>query len=87
MASREELQLLREARAGNATSQYALGKRYLFGSKSLPQSLPTALHWLSRAATQGNTDAMLLIGEHIAFDAIQTFPERHKLEPLSLIHI
>lgn len=81
MASREELQLLREARAGNATSQYALGKRYLFGSKSLPQSLPTALHWLSRAATQGNTDAMLLIGEHIAFDAIQTFPERHKLEP------
>ena len=31
MASREELQLLREARAGNALSQYALGKRYLFG--------------------------------------------------------
>lgn len=80
MASREELQLLREARAGNAASQYALGKRYLFGSKSLPQSLPTALHWLGRAAAQGNTDAMLVIGEHLPFDAVQTFSDRPMLE-------
>lgn len=80
MASREELQLLREARTGNAASQYALGKRYLFGSKSLPKSLPTALHWLGRAAAQGNTDAMLLIGEHLSFDTVQTFPNRSMLE-------
>ena len=80
MASREELQLLREARTGNAASQYALGKRYLFGSKSLPKSLPTALHWLGRAAAQGNTDAMLLIGEHLSFDTVQTFPNRPMLE-------
>ena len=80
MASREELQLLREARTGNAASQYALGKRYLFGSKSLPKSLPTALHWLGRAAAQGNTDAMLLIGEHLSFDTVQTFPDRPMLE-------
>ena len=80
MASREELQLLREARTGNAASQYALGKRYLFGSKSLPKSLPTALHWLGRAAAQGNTDAMLLIGEHLSFDTVQTFPDRSMLE-------
>lgn len=80
MASREELQLLREARTGNAASQYALGKRYLFGSKSLPKSLPTALHWLGRAAAQDNTNAMLLIGEHFSFDTVQTFHDRPMLE-------
>lgn len=68
MASREELQLLRGARAGQAASQLALGKRYLFGSKSLPQSLPTALHWLERAARQDCEEAWTLIGEHIPFE-------------------
>lgn len=80
MASREELQLLREARAGNAQSQCELGKLYLFGSKSLPQSLPTALHWLSRAALQENTSAKLLIGNHIPYEMAKAYPDRHVIE-------
>ena len=80
MASREELQLLREARAGNAQSQCALGKLYLFGSKSLPQSLTTALHWLSRAAIQKNTDAKLLIGNHIPYEVAKTYSDREAIE-------
>lgn len=80
MASREELQLLREARTGNARSQCELGRRYLFGSKSLPQSLTTALHWLSRAAIQGDTDASLLIGDHIPYELAKTYPDRLAIE-------
>lgn len=80
MANREELQLLRKARAGNAESQFALGKLYLFGSKSLPQSLTTALHWLSRSAGQGNMAAKLLIGNHIPYDVACLYPDREALE-------
>ncbi|MES2152711.1 MAG: hypothetical protein V4508_23290 [Pseudomonadota bacterium] len=65
MANREELGLIRGARAGRAESQLALGRRYLFGSAGLPHSLPTALHWLERAAQQGCEQAWQLIGEHI----------------------
>ena len=46
MANREELLIIRSARAGQPQAQLALGKRYLFGSTNLPQSHPTALHWL-----------------------------------------
>ena len=87
MASREELQLLREARAGNAQSQCELGKLYLFGSKSLPQSLPTALHWLSRAALQENTNAKLLIGNHIPYEMAKAYPDRHKQRTAGINHI
>ena len=52
MANREELAIIRNARAGQAAAQLELGKLYLFGSAGLPQSLPTALHWLERAARQ-----------------------------------
>ena len=40
MANREELALIRGARAGRAAPQLELGKRYLFGSAGLPRSLP-----------------------------------------------
>ena len=73
MASREALQLLREARSGNIESQFSLGKLYLFGSKSLPQSLTTACHWLSRAAKSGNADARLLIGNHIPYETAKMY--------------
>ena len=69
MASREELQLLRGARAGQAGAQLALGKRYLLGSEGLPQSIPTALHWLDRAARQDCAEAWTLIGSHIPLEA------------------
>lgn len=73
MANREELLIIRSARAGNAQSQLALGKRYLFGSVSLPQSQATALHWLEKAAEQNQQEAWMLIGEHVSFDvAAQT---------------
>jgi TPR repeat protein len=68
MANREELSVIRGARAGRAESQLALGRLYLFGSAGLPKSLPTALHWLDRAAQQGCVEAWQLIGNHIPVD-------------------
>lgn len=69
MASREELVIIRGARSGDAAAQLALGKLYLFGGASLPQNVPTALHWLCRAANQGVEEAWQLIGAHIPFEA------------------
>src|SRR4051812_25263187 len=68
MANREELAIIRGARAGRAESQLALDKLYLFGSAGLPKSLPTALHWLERAARQDCADAWKLIGSHIPLE-------------------
>ncbi|WP_028103133.1 tetratricopeptide repeat protein [Pseudoduganella violaceinigra] len=68
MANREELVIIRGARAGDAAAQLALGKLYLFGGASLPQNVPTALYWLCRAAQQGVADAWRLIGAHIPFE-------------------
>lgn len=74
MANREELGMIRGARAGDAASQLALGKLYLFGGASLPQSLPTALHWLHRAALQGYEEAWRLIGRHVGFEHARHSP-------------
>src|SRR5450830_313372 len=68
MASREDLAIIRSARAGQASAQLALGKRYLFGGNGLPQSLSTALHWLSRAAQQEESEAWMLIRSHIPLE-------------------
>ena len=68
MANREQLGIIRAARAGQAAAQLALGKLYLFGSAGLPLSLPTALHWLERAAQQGSAEACALIGAHIPLE-------------------
>lgn len=68
MANREELLIIRAARAGQAQAQLALGKRYLFGSASLPQSQATALHWLEKAAEQNQREAWVLIGENVSFN-------------------
>lgn len=68
MAKREDLAIIRAARAGQAAAQLALGKRYLFGGNGLPQSFPTALHWLDRAAQQQEAEAWTLIGTYIALD-------------------
>ena len=65
MANREQLAVIRAARAGQAAAQLSLGKLYLFGSAGLPNSLPTALYWLERAAQQGSDEACELIGAHI----------------------
>ena len=68
MANREELLIIRAARAGKALAQLALGKRYLFGGGGLPQSNTTALHWLQKAAENNQPDAWLLIGANVPFD-------------------
>lgn len=65
MANREALAVIRGARAGHLHAQLELGKLYLHGSGGLPRSLPTALHWLERAATQRSLDACLLIASHV----------------------
>lgn len=67
MANREELTIIRRARAGQVDAQLALGQRYLFGGGGLPQSMTTALHWLDRAARQDASEAWLLIGRHIPY--------------------
>jgi uncharacterized protein len=74
MANREELAIIRGARAGRADAQLALGKRYLFGSAGLPQSLPTALHWLDRAARQGCAESCELIGNHVPIELARQHP-------------
>ncbi|MES2130320.1 MAG: hypothetical protein V4463_23875 [Pseudomonadota bacterium] len=71
MANREELGVIRAARAGQARAQLELGKLYLFGSTGLPKSLPTALHWLDRAAQQDCAEAWELIGLHVPLGLAQ----------------
>ncbi|HEY4074898.1 MAG TPA: hypothetical protein VGM52_17525 [Herbaspirillum sp.] len=68
MANREDLAIIRAARAGQANAQLALGKRYLTGGGGLPQSLPTAMHWLERAARADQAEAWSLIGAHIPYE-------------------
>jgi TPR repeat protein len=70
MANREDLAIIRAARAGQAEAQLTLGKRYLFGGNGLPQSLGTAYHWLERAARQGLADAWMLIAQHIPYEVV-----------------
>ncbi|MGV7208171.1 hypothetical protein ACLB1G_09985 [Oxalobacteraceae bacterium A2-2] len=60
--------IIRGARAGDAQCQLALGKLYLFGGASLPRSMPTALHWLNRAALQQQDEAWMLIGRYIPYE-------------------
>ncbi|WP_296945563.1 hypothetical protein [uncultured Massilia sp.] len=79
MANREELAVIRGARAGRAEFQLALGRLYLFGSAGLPRSLPTALHWLDRAARQGCAEAWELIGNHIPLDLARQSPQPVRL--------
>ncbi|WP_332878029.1 tetratricopeptide repeat protein [Massilia sp. S19_KUP03_FR1] len=74
MANREELAIIRGARSGNAAAQLTLGERYLFGSSGLPRSLPTALHWLDRAARQDCASAWELIGNHVPLELARQSP-------------
>ncbi|KQQ32619.1 hypothetical protein ASF61_13805 [Duganella sp. Leaf126] len=68
MANRAELCVIRGARAGDPASQLALGKLYLFGGTGLPRNMPTALHWLDRAARQQQAEAWMLIGSHVPLE-------------------
>jgi TPR repeat protein len=68
MANREDLAIIRAARAGQPQAQLTLGKRYLTGGNGLPQSLPTAMHWLERAARADQAEAWSLIGAHIPYE-------------------
>jgi TPR repeat protein len=79
MANREELLIIRAARAGQAAAQLSLGKRYLFGGAGLPKSLPTALYWLDRAAHQDERDAWILIGSHVPYETAQQAPQPSRL--------
>ncbi|PWF55147.1 hypothetical protein C7C56_003385, partial [Massilia glaciei] len=74
MANREELGIIRAARAGRPLAQVELGKLYLLGSTGLPKSLPTALHWLERAACQECPEAWELIGTHIPLELARQSP-------------
>lgn len=79
MANRDDLLIIRAARAGEAAAQLTLGKRYLFGGTGLPKSLATALYWLDRAAQQDEADAWLLIGRHVPFETVRQSADPAKL--------
>ena len=66
MASKSVLPLIRQARAGDATSQFELGKLYLDGGQGLGTNQDCALLWLDRAAAQGHTAAWRLIGQRVS---------------------
>jgi len=66
MASRSVLPLIRQARAGDARSQFELGKIYLDGGQGLGANPHAALLWLDRAAAQGHTAAWRLIGQRVS---------------------
>jgi hypothetical protein len=79
MATRQELGIIRAARAGQAKAQLALGRHYLFGAKGLPRNPGTALYWLDRAASQEQEDAWLLIGRHVPFEVARHVKPPHSL--------
>ncbi len=79
MANREELLIIRAARAGQAAAQLKLGERYLFGGTGLPKSLATALYWLDRAAQQDEPNAWLLIGRHVPYETVRQATHPSKL--------
>jgi hypothetical protein len=47
---------IQEAEKGDATAQYMLGRRYLYGD-GIPKDEQQARHWLEASALQGNPDA------------------------------
>lgn len=71
MATREELAIIRGARAGQISAQLELGKRYLSGSGGLPKNMESALHWLHCAAHQDSLEACLIIGRSVPFEVAQ----------------
>lgn len=71
MANREQLAIIKQARAGQVSAQLLLGKLYLRGSSGLPQSSSTALYWLDRAAQQDCEEAWMQIGCHVPFEVAQ----------------
>jgi TPR repeat protein len=46
----------------DANEQYALGSKYLFGWQGLPKNAEKAVYWFTKAAEQGNVDAMSRLG-------------------------
>ncbi|HYV31972.1 MAG TPA: hypothetical protein VEO53_12825, partial [Candidatus Binatia bacterium] len=55
---------MQEAEKGLASAQYMLGRRYLYGD-GVAVDEDEALHWLEKAAVQGNPDAqatLLVLG-------------------------
>lgn len=71
MATREELAVIKAARAGESKAQLALGSRYLYGGTGLPRSKGTAFYWLNRAAQQGVDDAWMMIGRNIPYEQVK----------------
>lgn len=81
MANREQLAIIRQARAGEVASQLALAKLYLHGAHGLPQSVGTALYWFDRAARAGSHEAVLEIGRAIPFDVARQSEDVEQIWP------
>lgn len=71
MATRQDLAVIKAARAGESMAQLALGRRYLYGGTGLPRSNGTAFYWLRRAAQQGVDDAWMMIGRDISYEQVK----------------
>ncbi|MBP0598610.1 SEL1-like repeat protein [Herbaspirillum sp. LeCh32-8] len=71
MATREQLAVIKAARAGESMAQLALGRRYLYGGSGLPRSNGTAFYWLRRAAEQGVDDAWMMMGRNLSYEQVK----------------
>jgi TPR repeat protein len=65
--SRELMKLEKRAKAGEAAAMYELGMMYRNGSVHFPQDVPEAWPWLLKAAEAGHPEAMLQIGQLMAW--------------------
>lgn len=61
------INLEKQAGAGQPMAMYQLGMLYRHGSPCLPQDLTTARQWFLRAAEAGHTEAMLNLGQLMAW--------------------
>jgi TPR repeat protein len=77
MANREDLAIIRAARAEKAAAQLTLGKRYLFGGNGLPQS-PDCIPLAGAGRTAGQADAWMLIAQHIPYEVVLQLARPHE---------
>lgn len=79
MATLEQLDEMRRARAGDAAAQIALAKRYLRGDVGLSRNPVTAMLWLDMAARNGHEEAWTLLGQETFLEVAETSNDLRKI--------
>jgi TPR repeat protein len=78
MATLEQLDEMRRARAGDGAAQIALAKRYLKGDAGLGRNPASAMLWLDTAARNGHEEAWTLLGQDIFLEVAETSTDLRK---------